>query len=64
MDTKLLEKLIALVNDNKLDMLEFNGIKIIKSKHESQIITTQSPKFQALTQEEKEAQIDRELFDQ
>lgn len=62
MDTKLLEKLIALVNDNKLDMLEFNGIKIIKSKHESQIITTQSPKFQALTQEEQEAQIDRELF--
>lgn len=64
MDTLLLEKLIQLVNDNKLDMLEFEGIKIIKSKHESPVITTSSPKFQALTVDEQEALIDKELFDQ
>ena len=61
-DIELLEHLIKLVSDNKLDMLEFNSIKIIKSKHESPI-STFSPEFKTLSQEEKENLIDKELFE-
>jgi hypothetical protein len=35
MDTKIVKELVRLVVENKLDTLEFEGLRIVKTRHDS-----------------------------